>query len=242
MATKRCIVVGGSSTVGRVLVGELARADTRTAFTYGRGRDVADALCAQHAGTRAAKLDLSDLPSIQPTLNGLAREMGGVDALIVCATQTSSVDPPVFEDVHDVTLVGFEKLLAVNVIGAFEAARSLAPHFDRGGNIIFFGSIDGLKPVPSPTPYAASKAALAGLALSLGKALGDKRICVNVLVPGVLESGASRTLPSDLRTEYLKHCGLRRLGRIEEVTSVARFLALENTYVTGQTITVDGGL
>ncbi|MDP6506290.1 MAG: SDR family oxidoreductase, partial [Planctomycetota bacterium] len=60
--------------------------------------------------------------------------------------------------------------------------------------------------------------------------------------PGILEEGISRDLPDDLLSEYIKHCGLKRVGRLSEVASIIAWLAHENTYVTGQTILVDGAV
>jgi len=65
---------------------------------------------------------------------------------------------------------------------------------------------------------------------------------INVVAPGVLEAGSSRLLPEPLRAEYLKHCGLRRYGKLEEIAGLVAWLALENTYITGQTLVVDGAL
>ncbi|WP_433937230.1 SDR family NAD(P)-dependent oxidoreductase [Sorangium cellulosum] len=239
---RRCVVFGGSGTVGRALVAELARAGARVGFTYRQGREIADDLLRALPGTTALQVDLGDPRAAAAAADALARRLGGVDAFAHCAVRTSSVEPPAFDAIEDVSFEGFADVFTVNVTSAFAAARSLLPHFDGGGNIVLFGSVDGIKPVPSPVPYAASKAALSGLALSLAKSLGKRGIRVNLVAPGVLEAGASRMLPDDLRAEYLKHCGLRRLGKVEEVAALAAWLALENTYVTGQTMMVDGGL
>ncbi|WP_437683385.1 SDR family NAD(P)-dependent oxidoreductase [Sorangium sp. So ce131] len=239
---RRCVVFGGSGTVGRALVAELARAGARVAFTYRQGREIAEELTRTHPGVTAVEVDLADPRAAAEAADGLARRLGGVDAFVHCAVRSSSLEPPAFEALEGVSLDGFAGVLAVNVTSAFAAARSLLPHFDRGGNVVLFGSVDGIKPVRSPVPYAVSKAALSGLALSLAKPLGERGVRVNLVAPGVLEAGASRTLPDDLRREYLKHCGLRRLGKVDEVAALAAWLALENTYVTGQTLVVDGGL
>ena len=70
----------------------------------------------------------------------------------------------------------------------------------------------------------------------------DSNIRVNVIAPGVLDGGVSRVLPDDLRAEYLKHCGLKRFGRLEEAAGLAAWLATENTLITAQTLIVDGAL
>ena len=107
---------------------------------------------------------------------------------------------------------------------------------------MLLGSIDGVKPAPAPVHYAASKAALAGMVKAMAKELGPQGIRVNSVAPGVLEAGLSQALPDDLRREYLKHCGLKRLGRIDEVAALVAWLAIENTFVTGQTMVLDGAL
>jgi NAD(P)-dependent dehydrogenase (short-subunit alcohol dehydrogenase family) len=133
--------------------------------------------------------------------------------------------------------------MAINVRSAFFAIQTLTQALaERGGNVVLVGSIDGVKSVPSLVAYAASKAALVGMATSLAKELGPKQIRVNVVAPGILEDGVSRALPAELTKEYLKHCALKRTGTIVEVANVISFFALENTYVTGQTIVLDGGL
>jgi NAD(P)-dependent dehydrogenase (short-subunit alcohol dehydrogenase family) len=77
---------------------------------------------------------------------------------------------------------------------------------------------------------------------AMAKELGPRNIRVNSVAPGILEDGISRTLPDELRQEYLKHCGLKRTGRLSEVARLVAWLALHNTYVTGQVMLVDGAL
>lgn len=228
--------------MGRTVVAELAGQGARVGFTFHQGRALAEALTARLSGTRAQSLDLRDPAATVAALDGLCDWLGGLDALVCCATKTSTCDPPRFDTLEEVTLDGWDDLMAVNVRAPFVAVRHLVGRFDRGGNVVLFGSVDGVKPVPSPVPYGASKAALVGMTLGLAKALGGRGIRVNLVAPGVLEAGASRTLPDGLREDYLKHSGLRRLGKVAEVSSLAVWLALENTYVTAQTFVVDGGL
>jgi 3-oxoacyl-[acyl-carrier protein] reductase len=239
---RRVIVVGGSGAVGRVVCQTLARQGVRVGLTYGTGREIADAVCREHAGAVAVRVDLASPETVAAALEGLADELGGLDGLVYAAAVGSTCEPPRFDPVEEVSLAGWNRLLSINVTSAFVAVQALAPRMTDGGNVVLLGSVDGVKSVPSPVPYAASKGALSAMTLSLAKALGEQRIRVNVIAPGVLEKGASHTLPERLRAEYLKHTGLRRLGRIEEVAEVVSFFAIENRYVTGQTIVVDGGL
>jgi NAD(P)-dependent dehydrogenase (short-subunit alcohol dehydrogenase family) len=237
----KALVIGGSGTVGRALCRALAADGARVAFTYRDGGEVAERLAEE--GMLGRRLDLTDAAALAPTLRELAAELGGLDALVHCAVRSSTAPAATFDRLEDVTSPGWDELMAVNVRSAFFACQALAPSFGAGGgNIVLLGSIDGIKPVPSPTPYAVSKAALHGMVLSLAKALGGRQIRVNLVAPGILDEGVSRTLPADLRDEYLRHAGLRRFGAVSEVTGVASWFALHNRYVTGQTIILDGGL
>jgi NAD(P)-dependent dehydrogenase (short-subunit alcohol dehydrogenase family) len=144
----------------------------------------------------------------------------------------------------DVDEPAWDRMLDVNARSAFFAVRSAAPHLRErgGGNIVLLGSIDGVKLVPAPVHYAAAKGALAGMTAAMAKELGPDGIRVNLVAPGILDGGMSRVLPDELRAEYLKHSGLRRYGRMEEIAEYVAWLALHNTYLTGQTVLVDGAL
>ena len=111
-----------------------------------------------------------------------------------------------------------------------------------GGNIVLLGSIDGVKPAPSPVHYAASKAALAGWCGRWPRSSGREASASTASRPACSKAACRATLPEPLRREYLKHCGLKRLGRMEEVASLVAWLAVENTLVTGQTLVLDGAL
>jgi 3-oxoacyl-[acyl-carrier protein] reductase len=239
-ADKVCIVLGGSGVVGREVCRTLAAQGAQVGFTFftnetngidGVGR----------------RLDVTDIPAVEKTLDAFADHFGRVDALINCAAAAITV-PHEGAKVHhvmdDIDESAWDTTLAVNTKSSFFAVRRVSAimgHGD-GGNIVLLGSIDGVKPAPSPVHYAASKAAVAGMVKAMAKELGPRNIRVNSVAPGILEDGISRTLPDELRQEYLKHCGLKRVGRIGEVASLVSWLALENTFVTGQTVIVDGAL
>ncbi|MBI4511411.1 MAG: SDR family oxidoreductase [Deltaproteobacteria bacterium] len=229
--------------MGRQVCFELARQGASVAFTYFRNEEAAKMLRVEIEAVAARRLDLADSAAIGRELKAMADELGGVDVLVHAASVGSTCDPAKFDQIEDVTPQGWERMMAVNITSPFLACQTLTNRFeDEGGNVVFLGSIDGVKSVPAPVPYATSKGALGAMVKSLAKALGQRRIRVNLVAAGVLEAGASRTLPVALRAEYLKHCGLQRVGRVDELANVVSFFALSNTYVTGQTIIVDGGL
>lgn len=243
----RCLVFGGSGALGSVVCRRLHSAGARLAFTYHTNEAAARKLAEQLPGALALPLDLLSIPALDQLIDRQVNAWGSLDAFIQCAGVGLTVGSQLAHVHHKMEQVdesAWDRMQAVNAKSTFFAVRRAATHMrsSGGGNIILIGSIDGVKPVPAPVHYAASKGALAGMTAAMAKELGRDNVRVNLIAPGILEEGMSRVLPEDLRAEYLKHCGLRRYGRIEEIAAWAEWLALRNTYLTGQTIVVDGAL
>lgn len=248
MSGARCLVLGGSGAVGGAVCTALAEDGARVAFTYHRGGAKAQALAARVAGAVALRADLSSVAAVEAVVDEAAQVLGGLDAFVQCAgvgvTTEQAGDARTHVQMPAIDEHAWNRMMDVNAKSTFFAVRRAAPILARagGGNIVFIGSIDGVKPVPSPVHYAASKGALSGMTTALAKELGPSRIRVNMVAPGILEDGLSRDIPKDLLADYLGHCGLRRTGRLPEVAGLVAWLALHNTYVTGQVMLVDGAL
>lgn len=232
---KRVIVVGASGSLGRAVVKELAARDARVGGTYRNG--------SVEAGIPARKLDLLDVGVIEPTLADLAKELGGAEALVVCATAISASATEQFDHLDDIVPSKLVDMMTINVAAPILCARAFAKTSGAGPrNIVFVGSIDGAKPVPTAVSYASSKGALMATARGLAKELGPAGVLANVVAPGLMDAGASRIVPDDVKKEYLKHSSAKRFATPAEIARSIAWLALENTYVTGQTIILDGGL
>ncbi|MGH9885274.1 MAG: SDR family NAD(P)-dependent oxidoreductase, partial [bacterium] len=195
----------------------------------------------------ALSADLSSVPEVEKAVDGAAEALGGLDAFVQCAglgVTTEGEDTRRHVRMPAIDEPAWDRMMDVNAKSTFFAVRRVADVMGRGdgGNLVLLGSIDGVKPVPSPVHYAASKGALAGMTTAMAKELGPARIRVNMVAPGILEEGLSRDIPKDLLDEYVKHCGLRRPGRLSEVARLVAWLAVHNTYVTGQVVLVDGAL
>lgn len=246
-AAARCLVFGGSGALGRVVCETLAGEGARVAFTYHTGEAVAQRLAPKLPGGMSVRLDLTSVPDLERTIDVVASELGGIDAFVQCAGVAITIEcagPKAHHRMPQVDEAGWDRIMAINAKSTFFAVRKLVEVMRRGGggNVVLIGSIDGVKPVPSPVHYAASKGALGGMTQAMSKELGEFGIKVNMVAPGIMEDGISRALPDNLLSEYVKHCGLKRVGRLAEIASVAAWLALHNTYVTGQTVLVDGAL
>ncbi len=244
-AAPRCLVLGGSGALGRVVSQTLLERGARVALTYHERRQVAEELRERFPAIELLALDLASIADVERVVDEAAGKLSGLDALVQCAGVGTTVEftgATVHHLMADIDESGWDRMFDVNVKGTFFACRRLIEVMEDGGNIVLTGSIDGVKPVPAPVHYAASKGALGGMAQAMAKELGEHGIRVNVVAPGILESGLSEVLPQELRDEYLKHCGLRRLGQHDEVANLIAWLAVDNTYLTGQTLLVDGAL
>lgn len=241
--TKRCVVIGGSGALGRTICAQLAAEGARVAFTYNTNKAVADEIQAKSPGFIAKQVDVIDSTALAAAIDAMATELGGVDALIHAAAIGVTGAAGAYEKISEIDIEGWERLMAVNVRSAFFAVKQLRSALVAShGNVVFVGSIDGVKSVPAPVHYGASKGALHGMVLTLSKELGEHGVKVNMVAPGVMDAGLSKSIPADLKAEYIKHCGLRRLAAPSEIANVVTWLATENTYVTGKTWVVDGGL
>jgi len=219
------LVIGGTGAVGQAVCSALR---CRVAFTYRTREGEAMRLASRLGDALPLPLDLGSMVDIERVVDRVASDFGGLDAFVHCAgvAPESEWDP----------------LMAVHAKSAFFGARRAAGAMRRGGNIVFVGALDAVKPVPTPPPHAGSKAALAGVTRAMAKEWGPRNVRVNMVAPGLLDEGISLSLPEKTRNEYLEHCGLRRFGKTSEVASVVAWMALENTYVTGQILTLDGAL
>ena len=247
MSERRCLVLGGSGALGRSVCAALAAEGARLAFTYHAGESAARALVEEVPGALPLPLDVTSVAAIEATVDRAAEALGGLDAFVQCAgvgVTTTSEDNRTHVRMPVVDEQGWDRMMDVNAKSTFFAARRIAGVMQRGGggNLVFIGSVDGVKAVPSPVHYAASKGALAGMTGAMAKELGASGIRVNMVAPGILDGGMSRDIPAHLLQDYVKHCGLRRVGRLAEVARLVGWLALHNTYVTGQVVLVDGAL
>ena len=114
---------------------------------------------------------------------------------------------------------------------------------NKSGRIINISSISGLMGNPGQVNYASSKAALSGFTKSLAKEVGSRNITVNSVAPGYIETDMTAFMEDDAKSSIIKNIPLGRIGDVSDVSELVMFLASEDaSYITGQTISVDGGL
>lgn len=244
---RRCLVLGGSGALGSEICRTLHREGCEIALTYHTREEAAVELARRIHAVWIGACDLSDHEQVRRCVRSASEKLGGLDAFIQAAGISGKAElyqgasGRRLEAIDDAEL---EDVVRVNALGTFTACREAHRIMknERNGNIVVIGSMDGVKGVPSPVPFAMSKAALRGLVESFAHEAGPDGIRINLVAPGILEGGASRHLGEEARKLYLKHCGLKRFGTMAEAAEMAVWLALENTYVTGQCLLLDGGL
>lgn len=245
-AGRRCLVLGGSGYVGTEVCRVLAARGARVVFTYRNNAAAASALQAELPGSRALRVDLTRYADVAETIAQAVSAWGGLDALVQCAGTAG--DPSLYragnnDKFLEITESGWDDMMDLTAKSTFAASAAAARAMNgSGGHIVIVGSVDGVKTVPAPIHYAAGKGALRAMVQALAKELGARGILVNMVAPGILDGGIARWLDPELLQEYLKHCSLRRTGTAREIAEFVAWLTLENTYVTGQSIVLDGGL
>jgi 3-oxoacyl-[acyl-carrier protein] reductase len=139
----------------------------------------------------------------------------------------------------------FASVIDTNLVGAYRVAKRAVPKMIRArkGRIIFISSVVGLAGSGGQTNYAASKAGLVGFARSLAREIGSRKVTVNVVAPGFIETDMTAALPENRRKDIVAQIPLQRMAQPEEVAGVVTWLSSEQAgYVTGAVIPVDGGL
>jgi NAD(P)-dependent dehydrogenase (short-subunit alcohol dehydrogenase family) len=244
---RRCLVLGGSGALGAAVCRALAGQGARVVFTYFSREQAARELAASLPGSASLRLDLASIDAISETIDQATAILGGgIDAFAQCAGISVSM-PHSGEKVHhrmiDVDESGWDRMIDINVKGSFFAARRVVDAMRAtGGNIALIGSLASEKLTPAPVHFSAAKGALRAMTMTMAKEFGADNIRVNLIAPGLMNEGASKFVMDGELQEYLKHCGLKRVARVEEIANVVAWFALHNTYVTGQSIVVDGAL
>ena len=242
LSGKVAIVTGGSRGIGRAIVLLLAAEGVDVTFFY---RDnavaAADVVAAGTTGggkVAAVQVDIRDSRACAAAVDRVAERCGRIDLLVNNAGMIRDNQLAAMDD-DDVSLV-----LDTNVGGVFNVVRAVAPHMivQRGGKIINLSSVAGEKGGRGQTNYAASKGAINAFTRSLAVELAARKITVNAVAPGVIETEMSQEVRELAGDAVKSRILLKRYGKPEEVAYAVWFLASRFAdYVTGQIINIDGG-
>jgi 3-oxoacyl-[acyl-carrier protein] reductase len=242
LAGKTAIVTGGSRGIGRAVVELFASEGADVSFFYrdnaAAADDVVSSERARGRAVAAMKVDVRDPHSCAEAIDAIVERRGRVDVLVNNAgiIRDNLLAALSDEDVREV--------LDTNVAGVFNVTRAVVPHMmsKRSGKIINVSSVSGTKGGRGQTNYAASKGAIDAFTRALAVELAPRRINVNAVAPGVIETEMSQAVRDMAGDDVRSRILLRRFGAAGDVANAVWFLASGlSDYVTGQVLYVDGG-
>lgn len=242
LAGKVALVTGGSRGIGRAIVERLAVDGMDVVFFY-RGhaaaaREAVDAVGAAGGKAEAMQVDVTDAAAVGAAVERLIEDRGRIDLLV---NNAGIVRDNLLAMLEDADL---RAVLDTNVGGVFNVTRAVVPHMisRRAGRIVNLSSVAGEKGGRGQSNYAASKGAINAFTKAMAVELASRKITVNCVAPGVIDTEMSQAVREMAGDEVTKRILLKRYGRAEDVAHAVWFLASRYAdYITGEVLHVDGG-
>jgi 3-oxoacyl-[acyl-carrier protein] reductase len=237
---KVALIQGGSRGIGAAIVKRLAAEGAAVAFTYvssaAKSEALQDSITATGGKALAIKADSADAEAIRNAVSATVEAFGRLDILVNNAGVLAMAPLDEFK------LEDFDQTLAINVRSVFVATQAAARHMSEGGRVINIGSTNADRmPFTGGATYAMSKSALVGLTKGLARDLGPRGITVNNVQPGPVDTDMNPA-DGDFASSLIDLMAVGRYGTVEEIASFVAYLAgPEAAYITGASLTIDGG-
>ena len=240
---KVALVTGGSRGIGRAASVALAKQGAHVVINYvsneAAARAVAEQIEADGGKAELLQFDVGHSEAAEKAIAEVAKRLGRLDVLVCSAG--ISIDGLLLRLKDE----DFDRILSINVKGAVACARAATKVMMRArtGRVIFLSSVVGEMGNGGQTAYAASKAALLGVAKSMARELASRSITVNAITPGFIDTDMTGALTDDQKTAINSAIPLGRTGKPEEIAAAVVYLASdEAAYITGQALRVNGGM
>jgi 3-oxoacyl-[acyl-carrier protein] reductase len=240
---KVALVTGASRGIGRAIALHLAESGADVVVNYAGSENAAAEVVAQieALGRKAIKCraDVSSMLEADDLVKRTIEVFGKIDILVNNAgiTRDNLIMRMKEEE--------FDQVISTNLKGVFNCIKAVTRPMmkQRSGRIINISSVVGVLGNPGQANYVAAKAGVIGLTKATARELATRGITVNAVAPGFIETDMTDKLTDELRENMLKSIPLERLGQPEEIAKVVRFLCTDDSsYMTGQTLHVDGGM
>ena len=183
--------------------------------------------------------DVTNFEDCKQMIESAIKEFGKIDVLVNNAGITKDMLLARMKEED------FKQVIDVNLVGTFNMTKNVISYMmkARSGRIINISSVVGIAGNAGQTNYSASKAGIIGFTKSLAKEVASRNILVNAVAPGFIETNMTDVLKQEVKDEIAKNIPLKRMGTPKDVANVVKFLASEDSsYITGQVISVDGGM
>ena len=243
MSNKTAIVTGGTRGIGKAIVLELAKNGCNVAFNYSKSDDLANELVkeieALGVKALAKKADVSDFESAKDMIKEVKGEFGQIDYLVNNAGITRDKLLALMKE-ND-----WDDVININLKSVYNFSKAVIMTMikQKNGKILNITSVSGIAGVAGQTNYSASKAGMIGFTKALAKEVGKAKINVNAIACGFIETDMTSELPEEYKKKMTDMTALKRFGTTDDVAKVAKFLLSDDAnYVTGQVLSLDGGL
>ena len=237
---KTAFITGGSRGIGAAIAKRLAADGANVAITYTKGADAAASVVKEieRAGRRAIAIqaDAADAEAVKAAVEKTVATLGRLDVLV---NNAGTAIPKKFEET---TLEEMDRMIDINIRGAFVATQTALKHMTDGGRIIMIGSCVGERMMtPGLVPYSATKGAIKMFSQGLSREVGNRGITVNNIQPGPIDTELNPAA-GEWAAPQKAATALNRYGSVDDVAALVAFVAgPESSYITGANLTVDGG-
>jgi 3-oxoacyl-[acyl-carrier protein] reductase len=242
---KVAVVTGAAKGIGAEIARELAAEGATVVVDYAMSRDGADKVVEQIVAgggqALAVQADVAKSADVERLFAEASRAFGPIDVLV------NNAGVYQFGRIEEVTEEEFHRHFNINVLSVLLATRETLKHFrPEGGSIVNLGSVVTRLAPPEAAVYVATKSAIDGITRVLAKELGPRKIRVNSVSPGIVETEGTHAggfIGGDFERQVVQQTPLGRVGRPDDIARVVVFLASDDArWVTGETLTVSGGL
>lgn len=240
---RTALVTGASKGIGKAICIELARLGVNVAVNYNNSESEADGVvkAISEGGGNAVKVhaDVSDLEQVNAMVNMVADTLGEVNILV---NNAGIINDGLLMRMTD---EAWHRVMGVNLNGTFYCTRAVLRNMvrQRWGRIINIGSVVGIRGNVGQTNYSSSKAAIIGFTKSLAKEVATRNITVNAVTPGYISTETVAGLTQKQKDTIMTWIPQGKFGNTEDIANMVGYLASEKAnYVTGQIISVDGGM
>ena len=240
---KVAMITGATRGIGKQIALTLANEGYNIVLNYRTENDelkqLKNEIESKNVKCLAVQGDVTNFEDCKQMIESAIKEFGKIDVLVNNAGITKDMLLARMKEED------FKQVIDVNLVGTFNMTKNVISYMMKARNvkIINISSVVGIAGNAGQTNYSASKAGIIGFTKSLAKEVASRNILVNAVAPGFIETNMTDVLKQEVKDEIAKNIPLKRMGTPQDVANVVKFLASEDSsYITGQVISVDGGM